>query len=267
MSLRPDTRTILPAEVRQPGLFIPLPSSPEQLNAFGEVRHLLGQTGLHGFDVDPDNEGKVLPYDPESRGTLGLVSFQEAMDYFKPIGLKTARDYAAAWRPLRGTSARIARDQEKWVAYEPLGAQMEQLQTERQAAYQQLDDTYETEDHASRKTKSTEIEKIGKARRQLERQIRKIRGSSQSLPSDPMEKPFIFVSSDWDEPRPLSRLENKVDDPTYVPDESTSLHLDNLHSNASTVFQTLRVSPDARINILLAQLLNDRITQSLQPES
>jgi hypothetical protein len=268
MSTHPDVRTILPAEVKQPGLYIPLPSNPEALDAFGEVRRLIGQAGLYGFDVEPDNDGNVLPYDPEEHGSLGLVGYQEVMDYFKPIGLETARDYAAAWRPLRGTSARIARDEEKWIAYQPLGLQKEQLLLDRDAVARQYWDI-DSANRASSRGDATwdRIHEFDKVIRGLDRQIRKIRGSSQSLPSDPIAEPFIYVASEWDESRPLSRSENKVDDPTYVPDESTVLHLDNLHSNASSVINGVRASTDMRINILLAQLLNDRIAKSLMPKT
>ena len=261
MSSNREVRSILPAEIQQPGLYIPSlqAMSSEQLAAFNDVSRLLGQTGLHSFNVDPNIDEKVLPYDPEAEGSLGLASYEEVMSYFKPIGLETARDYAAAWRPLRGTSARIARDEEKWQAYQPLGAQKEQLVLNRAATAEQYWDL----DDAQRASSGNAIwDKVGmfdKSIRQLDRQIRKIRGAGQSLPHDPLSKPFIFVASEWDESRPLTPLENKVDDPTYIPDESTVLHLDNLRSNVVSFSKAIRVSPDTRINTLLAQLLNDRI--------
>ncbi len=262
MSLQREVRSILPAEIQQPGLYIPSPQamSSEQLAAFNDVRHLLGQTGLASFNVDPNIDEKVLPYDPEAQGSLGLVSYEEVTSYFKPIGLETARDYVAAWRPLRGTSARIARDVEKWQAYQPLGVQKEQLVLDRAATTEQYWDLDEAHRASSGSAVWDKVGEFDKLIRQLDRQIRKIRGASQSLPHDPIRKPFIFVASESGESRPLTRLENKVDDPTYIPDESTTLHLDNLHSNVLSFSQALRVSPDTRINTLLAQLLNDRIT-------
>jgi hypothetical protein len=67
-----------------------------------------------------------------------------------------------------------------------------------------------------------------------------------------------------DKARPLMPADNKTK-ATYVPDELTVLNLDNLHSNAYVrSLKTLYISPDMRINKLLAQMLNDRITAQNQ---
>jgi hypothetical protein len=259
-------RVVQPTEIIQPGLFIALPQemSKEQIAKLSDVSGMLGQVGLYGFDVNPDDDRAVLPYDPETQGSLGMVSYEAVMDYFSPPGLETVRDYLTVWHALRGSSARIARDEEKWQAYRPLAAEKERVQAAHNAAYQQWIDSF-GHGHDIYKTMGDRVTSLSREKRQIESQIRKIKGGSQSLPHDQEIQPFIYVKpTEQDEARPLMPADNKSK-ATYVPDELTMLNLDNLHSNAYVrLFRALNISPDMRINKLLAQILNDRITARSQ---
>lgn len=266
MRLEPGARVVQPTEIIQPGFFIALPPemSTEQTAALSDVSRMLGQVGLHGFDVNPDDDRAVLPYDPETQGSLGLVSYETVMDYLSPPGLETVRDYVTIWHALRGKSASIARDEGKWQHYHPLAAEKEQVQAAHDVAYQQWLDSFGSGRDVY-KTMGERVTGLSREKRRLESQIRKIKGGSQSLPHAQDMQPFIYVKpAEQDKARPLMPADNKTK-AAYVPDELTVLNLDNLHSNAYVrSFKTLYISPDMRINKLLAQMLNDRITALTQ---
>lgn len=262
MTLPSQPREIVPAEIQQRGLYIPRPEemSEEQLAAFEGISQLLVRSSLHGFNIDPSGGNEVSPYDPETHDALGLVSYEEVISYFKPTGLVTTsqtRDYATAWKVLRGTSARIAVDLEKWQAYFPLSIKKERLETDSKETLQQYW-AVPKGDLTTEKVLSDKMAEINKEIRELKKQIRQITGQRQRL-YDPSNKPFIYVTS-GEEPRPLRPEENKRDPATYVPNELTSLNLDNLHANASR-FNRLGTSPNMRVNTMLTQLLNSRIAE------
>jgi hypothetical protein len=238
-----NARAIHPDEIKQPGDFIPRPQDPtdQQRVVLAEVHQMLGDAGLYGFEVDPEEEVALLPYDPEQQGSLGTLWYNEVIRYFCPPGLAVDRGYGELWRRFRGTSARIQRDERRWQAFAP-------LVDEKKVAEAALAEASDLEASSQLRDRIHEI------RRQMDR----FRHGKSSYPSDPKFKPFIYVGGE-SAPQPLTPEQNSRRGPISIPHEATMLHLDGLYHNFVSVPPVGVGYIDAHTKRLLTSLLNDRV--------
>lgn len=261
MRVRPGARPIQPAEIKQPGLFIPLPTrlSPEQTEALTWYAQTLGEMGLHGFDVDDDTPLPLLPCGPIESTNLGEVSYREVVRYFETPGLEGAHDVAAMWRKLRSTSARLQRDGEKWRAYEPFDTQRREIR----ASYARERQEWEVAtDPEVKQALDDRMKALSQQLSTLARQTRRFQRGGASIPSEPETQPFIYVQATADEEaRPLRPADNKRAESTWVADEQTALHLDHLYGYSRAVRGGARLllGPDRRTTQGLTHLLNETI--------
>lgn len=217
-----------------------------QRAVLNEVRSKLGAAGLYSLEVDQGEMPILQAHDPETEDGLGLAGYDEVMKFLSPPGLETAGRFEDAWHKMRGTSATIFRQQERWGSYVPLHQQEEAISLERNSQ-----PVIFTKDQCRR-----DIE-LRQQHKRVVSQIRRL-GPQGVRPHEEELRAFIYVQVDEDDPVPLSKEHNGSGDNIRQPDHLTMIQLDNLHYNFGKR-PNAGLHVDQRAQRLLVHLLNGRI--------